>query len=184
MTAERAARRIERLADQLPQAAERGLTELLGKVVDRAIWWSSGPLSSETLAAMGHPYARNAPPPPPPSAPPNFGGMGGRGRQRGARVAGRRGTARPDPGRINIQSGDLVRSWVVAPLERQGGTVRAAVYNASPEAAFLYDTRENPTWPDRGTRRMIGRPLPERVLKEIEPRAWTLIDRALDRALR
>ena len=164
MTAERAARRIERLADQLPQAAERGLSELLGKVVDRAIWWSSGPLSSETLAAMGHPYARNQRPV--------------------RRVAGRRGTARPDPGRINIQTGDLVRSWVVAPLERRDGTVRASVYNASPEARFLYDTRDNPEGPDRGTRRMVGRPLPERVLADIEPRAWTLIDRALDRALR
>jgi len=167
VTAERAARRIEKIADQLPQAAERGLSDLLGKVVDRAVWWSSGPLSSETLAAMGHPYARAQHPL----------------RTKSGRKA-RKGTGRPDPDRINIQSGDLVRSWVVAPLERRGGTVKAAVYNASPEAAFLYDTRENPTWPDRGTRRMIGRPLPERVLKEIEPRAWTLIDRALDRALR
>lgn len=148
MTEEQGARRLERFAEDLPRAAEAGLTEALKVVKERAVWWSSGALSPADLRRMDHPYAR-----------------------------AERGQARPDPGRINIgKRRAVVEGWTAAPVERTGGTVRVSLYNTAPEARFL----------DGGTRLMVDRPLPARVLDELEGRGTALaaLEAAIGEAMR
>jgi hypothetical protein len=139
MTEEEGAARLERFARDLQGMLERGLAEALKRARERAIWWSSGPLSESDLRRMGRPYAR-----------------------------AERGQARADPGRINIQSRAVVEGWAAAPVERAGGKLRASLYDTAPHARYLYDTSDNPAYADRGTRLALGRPLPERVLADLE----------------
>ena len=79
--------------------------------------------------------------------------------------------ARLDPGVINIQSGRFAASWALLPPALAGGVMQTIVLNHDlPVADFLAS----------GTRRMIARPLPEKVLGENEAE----IDRRRDAALR
>lgn len=151
MTPDQAARRLEQAAGGLAKAAERAAEQIARLAYQRAIWWSSGPLSAAQLRRMGRPYARRQP-------------------------------GNVDPGGINVQTGRLLAGWVVAPVtDAPGGGRRVVLYNAAPEARFMYDTGDPPAYPDRGTRLMVGRPLPERVLADIAPRAEAIIERELDR---
>jgi len=81
-----------------------------------------------------------------------------------------RGQQRLEPARINAQSRALVRGWAISPIERRGGTVSASLYNEAPEARFM-----------AGTRTMVERPLPEKVLAEIEQA--NAVEEALERAI-
>src|SRR6186997_3006498 len=78
-------------------------------------------------------------------------------RRLGHPYARRHGAPGLDPSLINRQSGLLARSWRrEGPLEKDGG-LHTSVFNDAPEAFFM-----------GGTEKMFERPLPERVLAEIE----------------
>ena len=96
-------------------------------------------------------------------------------RRMGHPYARRAPMASVDPGRINIQERRaVVEGWVYAPVHRgAGGGLKASVYNTAPEAGFL----------STGTPLMERRPLPERVIAEIEPRVEEIMARAVERVL-
>lgn len=151
MTPEEAAARLDQLATDIPRAAETALLDVLRRYRIRAIWWSSGGFSTATLRRMGHPYAR-----------------------------AERGQQRLEPARINVQSRALVEGWAISPIERRGSTLSASLYNEAPEAAFM-GRWEGDTFVEGPRSRMRARPLPEKVLAEIEQA--NAVEEALERAI-
>jgi len=151
MTPEEAVARLEQLARDLLRAPETALLDVLKRYRIRAIWWSSGGFSTATLRSMGHPYAK-----------------------------AERGQQRLEPARINAQSRALVRGWAISPIERRGGTVSASLYNEAPEAQFM-GRWEGDDWVQGPRSRMVARPLPVKVLAEIEQA--NAVEEALERAI-
>jgi hypothetical protein len=153
MTPEAASRRLERFAAEMPGAADRGLSEVLKFARERAIWWSSGPFSGKALRAMYNPKGPYSKAEPHPPA---------------------------DAARINIRSGDLMRGWAFTPISANGGKRSASLYNVAPEAGYMghWDGAE---WVQGPNSAMIGRPLPLRVMDEIEPKARELLGAEMDR---
>lgn len=90
--------------------------------------------------------------------------------------ARRHGRALLDPGRINTQRGaeGFAGAWEIEPVRRQGDTLSLAAVNRSPQAGFL----------EKGTKRMLPRPLPERVEAELRPVVEQRIEQMLKREFR
>lgn len=134
---------LEGVAEALPREVAAAEAESGRDLLETARLLSSGPLSAEDLERQDHPYAR------------------------------RHGSARRDPGVINVQSGDFQAAWTQeGPTEAESG-LETAIWNEDPKAVFL----------DRGTRTMFGRPVADRVLAEVGPRRLGRLQEAIDRAL-
>lgn len=87
----------------------------------------------------------------------------------------RRGGRPPaDPAQINRQSGVFLRSWRAEGPRNLAGTFSGRIVNSAPWAGFL----------DRGTRRMIRRPIRERVLSLLRPARLRRLREAVARAIR
>ena len=151
MTPEAGARRLEQFASEMPRTAEKALGEALKLARERAIWWSSGPFTTKELRRLYDPHGPYSTADPHPPA---------------------------DEARINEQTGNLLRGWVVGATRNEGGALSGAVYNTSKEAAFM-GKWEGDEWVQGERSKMIARPLPVRVMDEIEPKVRALIAAAL-----
>lgn len=129
MSPEALARELERVGAELHDAARSAVSETLESAQALAQRYSSGPLSRADLIAQDHPYAR------------------------------RHGAPQAEPSIINVDTGRFRDAWEIDGPSEAGGTVRGALWNASPEAEFL----------ETGTTFMFERPIADRVALEIEP---------------
>jgi len=129
-TPEEIAKEIRKRANALRTEAEAGIKEMAAVTMAQAKKDSLGPYTTPMLVRMGHPYAKRDPRPPMP------------------------------PFYINIQTGNLYRSWQKrygASAGAYQGTILATVFNTSPEAGWL----------ERGNGPSIKRPLPHLVVVQV-----------------
>lgn len=93
--------------------------------------------------------------------------------------ARRHGNPQRRPDLINRQSGQFVSAWAHDPAEAEGDEISSSVFNVAPHARYLFDLDAS-DFPDGGTERMFGRPVPERVASELEPEYAARIEAATE----
>lgn len=150
LTPRQAARKFRRIRDNLAPNVTAAVRATVQDALQCAVKRSQGPYSLAELAKLGHPYAiRHL-----------FATQGG-GAPFGGAV-------------INYQTGEFAASWTWSAPRRDGGAIRAKVWNKAPYASFL----------ENGTVLMWARPINHAVALEVFPRFQERIRRALELTFR
>lgn len=129
-----------------------------------ADYWSAGPIKQRVLTKMGHPYARR-----------HLSYLFGNRSNGGTRkVYGLGRVGAGFPARINAQRGLFRHGWKVR-QQKRGGDEVLTLLNLSPDARWLTQ---------KGTRKMIGRPVLQAIVRDIRKRTKRLYKDAFKKAMK
>jgi hypothetical protein len=154
------------IAEALVKGVHRTGQEIGKIALERAKWWSSGPIKQAELTKMGHPYARRHVS--------EVVKQGRTGKARKVKVYARGKPGEQFPNRINTQTGDFLEGWHYRYHVTLGGSYMGTLSNDSEHARFL--TRY-------GTKEMIPRNVMAAIMRDVRKQAAPLYHRVLRDAM-